>query len=71
MVSTNSGGVAGGSGVQYFIGTFDGVKFTNDNAPATKLPLDYGKDLYAAVCSRAGKSVEKLTGVVFHATEAS
>jgi fructan beta-fructosidase len=48
VVSTNSGGAAGGSGVQYFIGTFDGVKFTNDNAPATKLYLDYGKDLYAA-----------------------
>jgi fructan beta-fructosidase len=49
VVSTNSGGAAGGSGVQYFIGTFDGVRFTNDNAPATKLYLDYGKDLYAAV----------------------
>ncbi len=49
IVSTNSGGAAGGSGVQYFIGTFDGVEFTNDNAPATKLYLDYGKDLYAAV----------------------
>lgn len=48
VVSTNAGGAAGGSGVQYFVGTFDGVKFTNDNAPATKLPLDYGKDLYAA-----------------------
>jgi fructan beta-fructosidase len=48
IVSTSSGGAAGGSGVQYFIGTFDGVKFTNDNAPATKLYLDYGKDLYAA-----------------------
>ncbi|MBL8204596.1 MAG: glycoside hydrolase family 32 protein [Blastocatellia bacterium] len=48
IVSTNSGGAAGGSGVQYFIGTFDGVKFTNDNGPATKLYLDYGKDLYAA-----------------------
>jgi fructan beta-fructosidase len=49
VVSTKSGGAAGGSGVQYFVGTFDGVKFTNDNAPATKLYMDYGKDLYAAM----------------------
>lgn len=49
VMSTSAGGAAGGSGVQYFVGTFDGVKFTNENAPATKLYLDYGKDLYAAV----------------------
>jgi fructan beta-fructosidase len=48
MVSTSAGGAAGGSCVQYFVGTFDGVKFTNDHAPATKLYLDSGKDLYAA-----------------------
>ncbi|MFN7929480.1 MAG: glycoside hydrolase family 32 protein [Blastocatellia bacterium] len=49
VVSTSAGSAAGGSGVQYFVGTFDGVKFTNDNAPTTKLLLNYGKDLYAAV----------------------
>jgi fructan beta-fructosidase len=38
----------GGSGVQYFIGKFDGRRFTNDN-PATKtLWVDYGMDFYAA-----------------------
>jgi len=38
---------AGGSGVQYFVGDFDGVKFTNENPKDTVLWADYGADFYA------------------------
>ena len=37
-----------GSGCQYFVGEFDGVRFTNDNPPETALWLDWGRDFYAA-----------------------
>jgi fructan beta-fructosidase len=43
------GAVNGGSGTQYFVGTFDGKTFKNDNPPATTLWLDYGADNYAGV----------------------
>ena len=43
------GAANGGSGVQYFIGTFDGKTFVNDNPPGTVLWLDYGADNYAGV----------------------
>jgi fructan beta-fructosidase len=36
-------------GMQYFIGSFDGVHFENDNSRNTKLYVDYGKDFYAAI----------------------
>jgi fructan beta-fructosidase len=49
IVNMNPGGAAGGSGGQYFVGHFDGTKFTNDNPAEAKLYLDYGKDFYAAV----------------------
>ncbi len=48
-VDINPGGVAGGSGGQYFVGTFDGVRFTNDNPPDRTLWVDYGKDFYASI----------------------
>jgi fructan beta-fructosidase len=48
-VDINPGGVAGGSGGQYFVGTFDGTKFANDNPPAQTLWVDYGKDFYATI----------------------
>lgn len=38
-----------GSTMQYFIGSFDGKTFTNDNKPSDVLWTDYGKDFYAAV----------------------
>lgn len=38
---------AGGNGVQYFIGDFDGQTYTNDNPTGTTLWLDYGADNYA------------------------
>ena len=49
LVSINPGGIYGGSATQYFIGSFDGNKFTNDNPPSTTLWVDYGKDNYAGV----------------------
>ncbi len=49
IVNINPGGVAGGSGGQYFIGKFDGKTFTNDNPNEQALFLDYGADFYAGV----------------------
>jgi len=51
----NPGGANGGSGVQYFIGDFDGKTFTLDTEFAKRVStenavwLDYGKDNYAGV----------------------
>ncbi len=54
IVSMNPGGIAGGSGTQYFVGDFDGTAFTADRLiesddPTTYDWLDYGRDYYAAV----------------------
>ncbi|MBT2534207.1 glycoside hydrolase family 32 protein [Arthrobacter sp. ISL-48] len=60
VVSLSPGGIAGGSGSQYFIGTFDGVTFRSettvtegmqpDNSRMTDYRwLDWGRDYYAAV----------------------
>ena len=48
-VDLNPGGQAGGSGGQYFVGTFDGRTFANDNPADTTLWVDYGKDFYATI----------------------
>lgn len=48
----NPGGPFGGSGIQYFIGDFDGKTFTADTDADGNVPtkwLDYGKDNYAIV----------------------
>lgn len=47
-VNLNPGGVAGGSGNQYFIGRFDGKEFVDSNPPNKLLWVDYGKDFYAS-----------------------
>ena len=47
MLVSAGGAPAGGNGIQYFIGDFDGMTFTNENSPATTLWLDYGPDNYA------------------------
>jgi len=47
-VSINPGGPNGGSATQYFIGSFDGSKFTADPLPYP-LWMDYGRDNYAGV----------------------
>jgi len=60
VVNLNPGGVAGGSGAQYFIGNFDGTTFTSENTITNSSAtgqerlreygwLDWGKDYYAAV----------------------
>ena len=48
-VGLNPGGLQGGSGEQYFVGSFDGGRFTNDNPSSTTLWTDYGKDCYCAL----------------------
>ena len=53
ICNINPGGPNGGSATQYFIGDFDGKKFTVDNVDrdidGKALWQDYGKDHYAAV----------------------
>ncbi|MBT8302672.1 MAG: glycoside hydrolase family 32 protein [Maribacter sp.] len=47
LISINPGAPNGGSGTQYFIGDFDGRKFTTDQK--AHLWLDWGTDNYAGV----------------------
>lgn len=47
IISINPGAPNGGSGTQYFIGDFDGTRFTTDQKEAKW--LDYGTDNYAGV----------------------
>jgi fructan beta-fructosidase len=49
QVSINDGAPAGGSGMQYFVGSFDGKTFKNENPSDQALWTDYGADYYAAV----------------------
>ncbi|MFC7339831.1 glycoside hydrolase family 32 protein [Saccharopolyspora griseoalba] len=49
IVSINPGGPAGGSGMQYFLGDFDGTTFTADGAPGDVRWVEGGADFYAAV----------------------
>jgi levanase/fructan beta-fructosidase len=60
IINLNPGGVAGGSGGQYFVGDFDGTTFTSENTipengqdEKSRLRrynwLDWGRDYYAAV----------------------
>lgn len=48
LVGIGSHAYGGGSGTQYFVGTFDGQRFVNANAPEVVLWADYGRDYYAA-----------------------
>ncbi|MEZ4702729.1 MAG: glycoside hydrolase family 32 protein [Rhodothermales bacterium] len=49
IVNIGSNAAAGGSGGQYFVGSFDGKTFTNDNPPEQVLWVDHGADFYAGV----------------------
>ena len=49
ICNINPGGPFGGSATQYFIGDFDGHKFTCDSKPEVTKWMDYGKDHYATV----------------------
>jgi fructan beta-fructosidase len=48
LVSVKEGAPAGGSGTQYFIGDFDGERFTADD-PGRVRWLDFGADNYAGI----------------------
>lgn len=54
ILSINPGGIAGGSGMQYFVGEFNGTRFTAEHAAKPGDPLtdsqwlDHGADFYAA-----------------------
>jgi fructan beta-fructosidase len=49
IVNVGSGAPAGGSGCQYFVGNFDGQRFTPDSPNPPPLWADFGADFYAAV----------------------
>ena len=49
VCNINPGGPFGGSATQYFIGEFDGHKFTCESEPGVTKWMDYGKDHYATV----------------------
>ena len=48
-VDLNPGGPWGGSGGQYFVGTFDGTRFVSDTSAGKTLWVDHGKDFYASI----------------------
>lgn len=47
VVNRNPGAPAGGTGVEYFVGSFDGEHFVKQGSSAQELWADYGKDFYA------------------------
>lgn len=47
IINRNPGAPAGGTGVRYLIGRFDGSTFTEQESAGRKLWADYGKDFYA------------------------
>ena len=49
IISINNGSPAGGTGMKYFIGEFDGISFRPDGEKQEGHWLDYGKDFYAGV----------------------
>lgn len=49
ICNINPGGPFGGNATQYFVGSFDGHKFTCTSKPEITKWMDYGKDHYATV----------------------
>ncbi len=49
VCNINPGGPSGGSATQYFVGDFDGHKFTCESKPEVTKWMDNGKDHYATV----------------------
>ena len=49
ICNINPGGPFGGSATQYFVGQFDGRKFTCESMPTLTQSLDYGKHPYATL----------------------
>lgn len=60
-VNINPGGVAGGSGDQYFVGKFDGHTFTEDHPGSAPHWVDWGKDFYAStsISNTGNENVER------------
>ena len=48
-VGLNPGGLQGGSGEQYFLGSFDGRRFKEAGGPGARGWTNYGKDDYCAI----------------------
>jgi fructan beta-fructosidase len=48
-IGLNPGSLQGGSGEQYFLGSFDGHRFTQSPDPGSHGWTDYGKDSYCAI----------------------
>ena len=53
-VDTNPGHPAGGSGAQWFVGTFDGVAFIPDDDQPLPRWVDHGRDFYCATTFHDG-----------------
>lgn len=49
LLMISSGNQDAATGMQYFVGDFDGKTFTNDNKPEDQLFVDYGRTFYAAI----------------------
>ena len=49
ICNINPGGPFGGSATQYFIGEFDGHKFTCEDEPSETKWMDYGQDQYGTI----------------------
>ncbi len=47
IINRNPGAPAGGTGVRYVVGNFDGTAFVEKESAGKKLWADYGKDFYA------------------------
>ncbi len=47
IINRNPGAPAGGTGVRYVVGSFEGKQFTEEKPDGPKLWADYGKDFYA------------------------
>jgi len=47
IINRNPGAPAGGTGVRYLVGSFDGTQFVEKESAGQKLWADYGKDFYA------------------------
>ncbi|MGI6243463.1 MAG: DUF4980 domain-containing protein [Prevotella sp.] len=49
ICNISQGSAAGGPATQYFVGTFDGHKFTSEGSPEKAKWMDWGQDHYATV----------------------
>jgi fructan beta-fructosidase len=58
-VGLNPGAPQGGSGEQYFLGDFDGTKFTQSKAQGSQGWTNYGKDDYCAISFNGLPKTEK------------